>query len=116
VAGLVVSEEARSVAGQLLHPHGVPLWLRAALPDVRLVTAGLLPATVRQQYGLPWNDLLARRFDRRLGWAAAVYPRLPARLRHATRDAYLRRLRRSLRQPRNDPGRLSRGQGARSAE
>lgn len=96
VARLEVSDDARGVAGQLLHPRGVPLWLQAALPDIRLVTAGLLPPVVRSQFGLPWNESLARRFDRRLGWAATVYPPLPESLRHATRDAHLRRLRRSM--------------------
>lgn len=94
---LEVTDATRQVAGHLLHPREVPLWLRAMLPDARLVTAGLLPATVREQYRLPWDASLERRFERRMDWAAAVYPRLPETLRHQPRDAYLRRLRRSMR-------------------
>ena len=64
--------------------------------DARIVTAGLLPASVRDQFRLPWDPSIERRFERRMRWAAAVYPRLPEGLRHRPRDLYLRRLRRSL--------------------
>jgi uncharacterized protein (DUF2236 family) len=94
IAQLEVTDAARVLAGQIVHPRGVPVWLRAALPTSRLITAGLLPATVREQFALPWDEQQERRFQRRMRWTAAVYPRLPATLRHRPRDVYLRRLRR----------------------
>ncbi len=89
---LAVTETTRRLAEQILHPNDVPLWLRAALPASRLVTTGLLPARLREQFGLPWSDRLEHRFERRMRWAAMVYPRLPGALRHRPRDVYLKRL------------------------
>lgn len=97
LAGLRVNEATLAVSRQILHPRRVPGWMRLLLPDARLITAGLLPPSVREQFGLPWDDSLRRRFDRRMRLTAAVYPRLPLFLRHAARDAYLRRLRRATR-------------------
>lgn len=95
VATLHVTEATRAVAAQILYPRAVPLWLRAFLPDVRLVTAGLLPDPVRRQFGLPWDAHRQRRFERWMRRLALVYPRLPLRLRQAPRDMYLRRLQRA---------------------
>lgn len=96
IGRLRVTDAARAVARQILHPRGVPLWLRAALPDARIVTAGLLPPAVRDQFELPWTPSIERAFERRMQVAEAVYPRLPMRLRQRPRDLYLRRLRQSL--------------------
>ncbi len=98
VAGLAVNDDTRVIAGQILYPRGVPFWLRAVLPDARLVTAGLLPPGVRDQFGLPWDPTIERRFERRMRSFAAIYPLLPLALRHRPRDAYLRRLRRAVRE------------------
>lgn len=94
---LSVNDATRELAGQILHPQGVPILLRAGLPASRLITAGLLPARVREEFGLPWDDRLARRFDRRMRWYASIYPHLPAAVRHRPRDVYLRRLERDRR-------------------
>ncbi len=91
------TDATRRVARQILYPQNVPLWLRAVFPQARLVTTGLLPPTVRDAFGLPWDERRRHRFDRRMRWAAALYPRLPRWLRHRPRDVYLRRLRRSMR-------------------
>lgn len=96
LAHLEVDDEARAVARDLLRPRG-PAWLRAVMPVVALVTAALLPPTVRDAYGLPWDDRRARRADRLLTVVAAVWPHVPRRLRTLPRDLYLRALRRRLR-------------------
>lgn len=70
--------------------------MRLALPATRLLTTGLLPAEVRQQFGLPWDARRERRFQRQLRWIAVVYPLLPTWLRHRPRDLFLRRLRESM--------------------
>lgn len=90
-AALVVGDDARGVARALLHPSG-PWWLRAAMPTVRLVTAGLLTPELRDAYDLPLDQ---RRFDRLVRVARAVYPRLPRRLRETPKRRYLRAFRRS---------------------
>ncbi|RFA13430.1 hypothetical protein B7R22_12180 [Subtercola boreus] len=96
VAALEVTDPARRVAHDLLHPHTAPLWLRALMPIVRLVTCGLLGDDLRRAFVLPWSPRSQRRFDLLFEVAAAVYPRLPPRIRHLPRDRYLRALRASL--------------------
>lgn len=93
-AELVVDEVARSVAHELLHLRSGALWMRALMPTVRLVTAGLLSPALREAYGLPFN---ARRYDRLLRLTRAVYPHLPSLIRTAPMRHYLERFRRANR-------------------
>lgn len=94
---LWVDDAARTVATVLLHSRTMPWPLRPAMPLVRLVTAGLLDPPLRDQFGLPWSARRQRRFDRLIRFTGAAVPRLPARVRHALRDHYLRGLRREIR-------------------
>ena len=84
VAGLVVTPEAREVADRLLHPAVAPLWLRMAMPLGRVVTAGLLPASVRAAYGLPDRPRAFRAAIRLIRVIVRLTPRrvrsLPSRL------------------------------------
>ncbi|RFA10028.1 hypothetical protein B7R54_13045 [Subtercola boreus] len=96
VSELRVTDPARRVAHDLLHPRTAPLWLRAAMPLVRLVTTGLLDDDLRRAFVLPWSSRSQRRFDRLFRVAAIIYPRLPRRLRQLPRDRYLKALRASL--------------------
>ena len=91
-AELVVSDAARAVARELLYLRSGALWMRALMPTVRLVTAGLLSPVLREAYGLPFN---ARRYTRLVWVTRAVYPRLPLWLRHAPKRHYLARFRRA---------------------
>lgn len=83
VARLDVGDDARRVARDLLHPRRVPLWVRAGMPLGRTLTAGLLPASVRDAYGLPWRPRAFARAVRVARIAARVVPRrvreLPSR-------------------------------------
>ena len=90
---LRVNEEARGVAWDLLHPPTAPLWLRAAMPLVRFLTAGFLPRDVRDAFALPWSSGRERRFRATVRMLAAVYPRLPLRLRRWPAKHYLTRFR-----------------------
>jgi uncharacterized protein (DUF2236 family) len=94
--GLEVSDVARAQAARLLDARRAPLWLRAGMPLGRLVTAGLLPAGIRSQFGLPWSAARERRLARTWAVVRAIYPRMPARLRHAPRDRSLRAIDRAL--------------------
>lgn len=96
VAGLRVSDEAKTSARMLLRPPAAPRWLRALMPTVGLATAGFLPDRVRDQYGLPWGALQRRRFARLVRVVALVYPLVPRSLRFAVRDVHIRKLRREL--------------------
>ena len=95
-ADLATDATTRGVADQLLNSRTGPLWLRLAMPLARLVTTGLLSPEERALYALPWTPGRQRRFDVVLRMLRLVYPRLPARLRHAPMRHYLRAGRRSL--------------------
>jgi uncharacterized protein (DUF2236 family) len=84
---LRVDDVARAVARALLHPRSGPWWFRLAMPQVRVVTAGLLSAHLRDAYGLQLDE---RRFGRFVWFARTVYPRLPRVIRHAPKRHYLR--------------------------
>jgi uncharacterized protein (DUF2236 family) len=78
LARLQVSDAARGIARDLLKltPAGWPV-----IAPLRLLTAGLLPATLRRQYGLGWGS---RRETALCGFQAvsrALLSRLPRRLR-----------------------------------
>lgn len=83
VAALEVTDDARAVARDLLHPRSVPPWIRATMPLGRTITAGLLPASVREAYGLPHDPRAFRRALRFARVAARLTPRglreLPSR-------------------------------------
>jgi uncharacterized protein (DUF2236 family) len=51
VAGLVVGDDARAIARDLLHPRRVPWWAHVGMPLVRAITPTLLPASVAAGYG-----------------------------------------------------------------
>ena len=51
---IVVTDAAREVAETVLRPP-VTVALRPALEALGLLTAGLLPESLREQYDLPWN-------------------------------------------------------------
>lgn len=93
---LEVREPAASVAAALLHPRR-PLWLTAAMPLVRTITAGLLDEELRSAYGLRMRP---RRFALALWVMRTIYPRLPKRIRHAPVRYYLRRFRAGADHPR----------------
>ena len=83
---LTVDDRVRAVSRQLLRPKTGPVWMRAAMPLVRLVTAGLLPPELAQAYELPLDP---RRFARVIRGTARIYPHLPRRLRTWPRRHYL---------------------------
>jgi uncharacterized protein (DUF2236 family) len=92
VTRLSVDDRVREVCAQLLHPRTGPLWMHAAMPLARILTAGLLSPELRNAYGLPWSDRRARRFRRILRATALIYPRLPVRLREWPKSYLLRAL------------------------
>ncbi|HET8551612.1 MAG TPA: oxygenase MpaB family protein [Gammaproteobacteria bacterium] len=93
---IYVTDAAREVCHDLFYPHQVPLWVRAAMPLNRLITAGLLPASIRDAYGLEWNDRRQRRFNQFSNAASLIYPRMPAPIRKFPKIWYLRDMRHRL--------------------
>ena len=70
---VAVSERARALGRLVLRPR-LRLLPGPAMFPLEVVTAGLLPATLREQYGLPWGAAQRRAF--RL--AVAAVPRVVA--------------------------------------
>ncbi|MEV5831843.1 oxygenase MpaB family protein [Spirillospora sp. NPDC052242] len=99
-----ISDASRAVADQVLNPK-LPAGLLAApgLAAIRLLTAGLMPAPIREQYGWKWNAARRLRFRLLLGALSLVYPRLPLRVRTMPRDYYLATTRKMLAKVRHKP-------------
>jgi uncharacterized protein (DUF2236 family) len=73
---LAVGSHARELSRAVLSPAGA--W--AVAPATRLnrvVTTGLLPSDIREQYGLAWTDRDERRLERILSWLRAARRVLP---------------------------------------
>jgi uncharacterized protein (DUF2236 family) len=86
---LEVTDAAREICRDLLYPRRIPLSLRAAMPLNRFVTAALLPARIRDAYGIEWNPWRERQFCRFSHLVRAVYPRVPAVIRQLPKTWYL---------------------------
>jgi uncharacterized protein (DUF2236 family) len=94
---LHAEEEGVRVGRGLLFPRHTALWYRAIMPTARFLTAGLLPAQLRQDFGLAWSDRHQRRFDRTWRVLSVAYPILPRGLRHWFKDYCLGELEKDLR-------------------
>lgn len=93
IRDLEVLPAAVTVCRRLLRAKQAPLWMRALMPWARLATVALLPESLRGRYGLVLTERNRRRYERMMSVIAALYPRLPLRVRHLVRDGLLRRLR-----------------------
>jgi uncharacterized protein (DUF2236 family) len=80
---LAVGPEARPLATEVLRPV-VPLAYRPVLPVVRVLTAGLLPASVRALFGIPWSRRHERVYRILTAGIRAIGRLTPGRLRYAT--------------------------------
>ncbi|WP_411731212.1 oxygenase MpaB family protein [Paeniglutamicibacter sp.] len=89
---LRVDAPVRVVAQKLLAAEHAPLWIRAAMPLVRLMTIGLLPEQVRAMYGFAFGPRQQRRMDLVLRCARVSMRILPRGIRHFPMHFYLRRL------------------------
>lgn len=83
-----ISEASKLVAEQVLNPK-LPFFFEPGLKVIRLLTAGMMPAPIREQYGWAWSPARERRFRLLVTLMSLVYPRLPTRVRVLPRDVYL---------------------------
>lgn len=79
VAGLEISEDARRLAPGILRPSGP--WALSASALMRFVTVGLLPAGLREGFGLVWSPLRERALGALEASVRAGLPLFPKRLR-----------------------------------
>jgi uncharacterized protein (DUF2236 family) len=80
IAGLRVGEDAREVARTVLAPP-VPAALRPFVRSLRLVTVGLLPPSLRAQYGLRWTPAHRVALAAQARSVRTLLPATPALLR-----------------------------------
>lgn len=99
LATLRVSDEARRVARTLLSASDALPGLSLLLPAVRLITAELLPAPLRDAYGFRWTPRARGVARAWLAAVAAVWPWLPRVVRHAPMRVSLHRARRRYSEP-----------------
>ncbi|WP_185017299.1 oxygenase MpaB family protein [Curtobacterium sp. ZW137] len=91
---LRVSDDARGVVRDLLHPRFAPLWVRAAMPLVRIVTVGMLPDVVRAQYGFAWGPREQARYARTVRFVRQIRAVVPGALLRLPGPLLLRAMRR----------------------
>ena len=96
IAKLKVTREALAVSRELLAGRALSPVLRAMMPLVRLVTAGLLDPRLRAMYGFRWSQRQQRRFDRVIGVVRVIWPKLPRGIRFGLCSFYLWKLRRGI--------------------
>jgi uncharacterized protein (DUF2236 family) len=96
IATLQINDASRAIAQGVLRPAGLPWFFEPGLMAVRLITAGLMPEPLREQYGWEWNAARERRFRLLMNGLSLVYPRLPLRIRTLPSTFYLSRTRRML--------------------
>ncbi len=92
---LEVTDDARGVVRDLLHPRFAPLWVRAAMPLVRIVTVGMLPERLRTAYGFAWGPREQRRFQRTVAVVSGVRSVVPGALLRLPGPLLLRAMRRT---------------------
>lgn len=78
---LEVTPAARDVADAILHPRRLPLPLRPAFDALNLATVGLLPATLREAYGLGWGPQRERLLGAQTTVVRRLMPVLPSLVR-----------------------------------
>jgi uncharacterized protein (DUF2236 family) len=76
---IAAGSTAKRLAQSILYPR--PWILRPAGPLFRLLTAGLLPETLRRSYGFAWNEKRERRYLLASRSIRTLRPLVPAPLR-----------------------------------
>jgi uncharacterized protein (DUF2236 family) len=97
VDALEVSGDARRIYRDLMFSRALPWYLRALQPTNRLITAGLLPERIREQYGLAWNPRRERLFQLAMRVTRLTYPWVPQRIRQLPMAFYMRDFRKRYR-------------------
>lgn len=106
---LAVDTTALGLAKDLLHPHARPRPPQWALDWNELVTAGLLPATIRERYGLRWDSDRVQSWLRFRDRLRRWLPQLPSIVRVVPAAQWREFRIRSLRSPARSPNAIRDG-------
>ncbi|KAI4597222.1 hypothetical protein KJ359_004735 [Pestalotiopsis sp. 9143b] len=96
VATLEVTDWARSLARDLLHPKKLPLWLKPQAPVARLLTIHWLPERFQREYGLSVTPLNKAMYHFIVGYTALVYPHLPRSLKQLPSKMYIKDMKKAV--------------------
>lgn len=97
LACLAVSEDGKHICHELLYNRALPFYLRPLLPVNRLITTGLLPEHLREEFGLAWDPRRERVFRFGVRAVRLTYPRIPRRVRNVPVILYMQYFRRRFR-------------------
>lgn len=89
VESLEISEGAKRICRDLLYNRALPWYLRPLLPVNRLVTTGLLPERLREEFGLDWDPRRERAFRSAARAAQFIYPKVPKPVRNLPVTLYM---------------------------
>ena len=78
---LEVTPAAQDVCDAILRPRRLPLPLPPAFDALNLATVGLLPPSLREQYGLSWGAQRERLLGAQRGLLRRTMPLLPSLVR-----------------------------------
>jgi uncharacterized protein (DUF2236 family) len=93
---LEISDDAKQICRDLMYSRSLPWYVRTVLPVSRLVTAGLLPERLRDEYGFVWNRRRERLFRAGVRVTRLTYPHVPRRLRELPKAYYMRGFRKQF--------------------
>ncbi|KFZ18220.1 hypothetical protein V501_01333 [Pseudogymnoascus sp. VKM F-4519 (FW-2642)] len=96
ISQLTVSPHASNIAKDLLWNKKGPLWMRANLPLIRLLTAEWLPPALRDAYGLKTSKLRRAIYIVLMESGKIMYPLLPLAIRCAPMKHYMQDMRKHM--------------------
>ncbi|KAL3474593.1 hypothetical protein BJX99DRAFT_248104 [Aspergillus californicus] len=94
--GLVVSGEARKFADELMSRRDLPRGVGSLRPVLRAVTVEMLPAAIRDGYGLKSTAGTRGVYRTAMGFSVAVWPALPRGVRAYPVNSYVKEVKRCL--------------------
>ncbi|KAL3464524.1 hypothetical protein BJX64DRAFT_298339 [Aspergillus heterothallicus] len=92
VATLRVTDEARSLARDLLYPRNLPMGMSWSMPLARVVTLNWLPERLRREYNLYPTLASQAVYLGLVAWTRTVYPFLPEAVRGRRHAMYMQDL------------------------
>lgn len=95
---LEVTDWARSLCKDLLHPKHLPTWLKPLRPAVRLLTNQWLPERLCKENGLKITNFDRAMYHYIVGYISMAYPHLPRKLRTSLSKYYMKGLKKAVKE------------------
>ncbi|KAL3487818.1 hypothetical protein BJX62DRAFT_253771 [Aspergillus germanicus] len=95
LASFEITDEAKHVAQELLHPK-LPFYFKALMPTVRLMTTELLPPRLREAYGLKSTKSRRALYKSTMVMTKATYPFVPKAIRTYPVKYYMKDMRKRM--------------------